>query len=86
MLTLIATAEVRTNQNLEDVEEKLFNFCRTEKGYDHFYGEWLVLDNAEDIEAIKREGFKFYGKMFYRLKNQTFYRKMVCELWEGRKR
>ncbi len=86
MLTLVATAEVRSNQNLETVEKMLFEYCRTEKGYNHFYGEWMVIDNAEDIEALKREGFRFYGKMFYRLKNQTFYRKMVCELWQGRKR
>ena len=86
MLQLVATAEIRKNQDLREVEDLMFDYLRTEKGYDHVFGEWIAITNAEDIEAIKREGFRFFGKLFYRTKNNTFYNKMVYELWDCRKR
>lgn len=86
MLLLVATAEVRKNQDLHKVENMFFDFFRNEKGYDHVFGEWIAVTNAEDIEAIKTQGFRFFQNLFYRTKNNTFYNKMVYELWGCRKR
>ena len=86
MLTLVATCEIRKNQDLHDVEDKFFEYFRNEKGYDHVFGEWVAITNAADIEAIRTQGFRFFGKYFYRTKNNTFYNKMVYELWDCRKR
>lgn len=86
MLLLVATAEVRKNQDLHKVEDMFFDFFRIQKGYEHVFGEWIAITNAEDIEAIKTQGFRFFQKLFYRTKNNTFYNKMVYELWGCRKR
>ncbi len=86
MVELVATAEIRQRQHLETVEEMIFDFFRTEKGYEHVFGEWVAVTNAEDIEAIRKEGFKFFDKLWYRTKNNTYYNKVVCELWKSRKR
>ena len=86
MLLLVATAEVRKNQDLHAVEDAFFDFFRNKKGYDHVFGEWIAVTNAADIEAIKTQGFRFFEKLFYRTKNNTFYNKMVYELWDCRKR
>lgn len=86
MLELVATAEIRQRQHLEIVEEMLFDYFRTEKGYDHLFGEWVAITNAEDIAEIRKNGFKFFGKLWYRTKNNTYYNTMVYELWDCRKR
>ena len=86
MVELVATAEIRQRQHLETVEEMIFDFFRTEKDYDHVFGEWVAITNAEDIKAIRENGFKFFGKLWYRTKNNTYYNTMVYELWECRKR
>ncbi len=86
MLVLVATCEIRKNQDLKDVEQKFFNFFREVKGYDHVFGEWVAVTNAEDIEAIKREGFRFFEKLFYRTKNNTYYNTEVYKLWNHRAR
>lgn len=86
MLLLVATAEIRKNQDLHAVEDALFDFFRNKKGYGHVSGEWIAVTNAADIEAIKTQGFRFFEKLFYRTKNNTFYNKMVYELWDCRKR
>lgn len=86
MLELIATAEIRKRQHLETVEEMMFDYFRKEKGYDHYFGEWVAITNAEDIQAIREEGFKFFGKLWYRTKNNTFYNTVVYKLWQCKKR
>ena len=86
MLVLIATCEIRKNQDLKDVEQKFFDFFREVKGYDHVFGEWVAITNAKDIEAIKREGFRFFEKLFYRTKNNTYYNTEVYKLWNHRAR
>lgn len=86
MLELVATAEIRQRQHLEIVEDMLFDYFRNEKGYDHLFGEWVEITNAEDIIEIREKGFKFFGKLWYRTKNNTYYNTMVYELWECKKR
>ena len=86
MLQLVATCEIRKNQNLKIVEEMIFDFLREEKGYDHVFGEWVAITNAEDIEAIEKDGFRFFEKLFYRTKNNTYYNMEVYKLWNCRKR
>lgn len=86
MLQLVATCEIRKNQDLKNVEKMFFEFFREEKGYDHVFGEWVAITNEEDIDAIEKEGFRFFEKLFYRTKNNTYYNMEVCKLWECRKR
>lgn len=86
MVELVATAEIRKRQNLENVEEMIFDFFRNEKGYNHLFGEWVEITNAEDIASIRENGFKFFGKLWYRTKNNTYYNTMVYKLWKCRER
>ena len=86
MLELVCVCEPRKNQDLETLEQLMFEFLHNEKGYDHFCGEWVAVTSAEDIEAIRRDGFKFFENLYYRTKNNTYYNKAVCELWPVRAR
>jgi len=86
MLQLVATCEIRKNQDLKVVEQMFFDFLRVEKGYEHVFGEWVAITNEEDIEAIEKEGFRFFEKLFYRTKNNTYYNMEVRQLWDYRKR
>lgn len=86
MLKLVATCEIRKNQDLKNVEKLFFEFFREEKGYNHIFGEWVAITNKEDIDTIEKEGFRFFEKLFYRTKNNTFYNMEVYKLWECRKR
>ena len=86
MLELVCTCETRKNQDLENVEQLVFDFLRDVKGYDHFCGEWVAVTNAEDIEAIRRDGFKFFEKLYYRTKNNTYYNLPIYQLWPVRAR
>ena len=85
-LELVAICEVRKNQNLHKVEEMFFDYMREVRGYEHAFGEWVVVTNAADIDAIETEGFRFFEKLFYRTKNNEFYREQVRNLWNYRKR
>lgn len=86
MLMLVATCEIRHRQNLKNVEQMMFDYLRKEKGYDHVFGEWVAITNAEDIKAIKEQGFRFFDKLFYRTKNNTHYNLPVYKLWDCRQR
>lgn len=86
LLELVATCEIRKNQDLKTVESMFFEYLRNEKGYEHIFGEWVVIDNAEDIKAIKEQGFRFFEKLFYRTKNNAFYNAQVYKLWKCRPR
>ena len=86
MVMLVATCELRRRRGqLEDVEEMFYDFMK-EKGYEQFHGEWIKVTDREAVEAIKREGFRYFENLFYRTKNNTYYNKMVCELWTSRKK
>ena len=85
-LQLVATGEIRKRQSLKVVEKMFFDYLRNEKGYKHVFGEWVLIDNEEDIEQITREGFKFFDKLFYRIKNHTLYNQTICDLWNYRDR
>lgn len=85
-LMLVAVSEIRKNFELKAVEEMFFDYLRKEKGYEHAFGEWVIVDNAEDIEAIQELGFRFFGKLFYRTKNIEFCREQVRNLWDYKKR
>lgn len=85
-LVMVAVSEIRKNYDLKTVEEMFFDYLRQEKGYEHAFGEWLIVDNAEDIEAIEKQGFRFFGKLFYRTKNNEFCREQVRNLWDYKKR
>ena len=86
LLELVAVSEVRTNYDLHIVEELFFKYLRETKECDHIFGEWLEIIGEEEIEAVATLGFKYFDKLFYRVKNIEFYNVEVRELWEGRKR
>lgn len=85
MLLLVATCEIRKNQNLEKVEKMFYDFLKA-KGFEQLHGEWIKVTDPEVVEGIKRDGFKYFDNLFYRTKNNTYYNKMVCDLWASRKK
>ena len=80
-LELVAICEVRCNQNVFDVEERCFQFLRQTKGYEHAFGEWVIIDNEDDILAIQSQGFRFFEKLWYRTKHHEMYNEQVRNLW-----
>lgn len=79
MLVLVATTEIRKNQDLENVEKLILDFFCS-KGA-HYYGEWVKITDVETIEAIENQGFKALEKLWYRTKNHKMYNEEVCNLW-----
>lgn len=86
LLELVAVSEVRTNYDLHAVEDLFFDYLRETKECEHIFGEWLEIIGEEEIEAVATLGFKYFDKLFYRVKNIEFYNIEVCKLWASRKR
>lgn len=86
LLKLVAVCEIRKNYDLKTVEEMFFDYFRQVKGYEHAFGEWVIINNEDEINALEELGFKFFGNLFYRIKNNSFYREEVRKLWSYNQR
>lgn len=85
-LQLVATADVRKNFVLEEVEDICFDYIKQNFNGTHKCGEWIFLNDKAEIDAIEQNGFKALGKITNRIKNISMYNTEVCNLWETRKR
>ena len=85
-LQLVATANIRKNCVLEEVENMCFDYIKQSLHGTHKCGEWLFLNDENEIANIEKNGFKALGKIVYRVKNISMYNIEVCDLWESRKR
>ena len=79
LLELVAVAEIRRNQTLRKVE-KMFHEV-LEKSFVHLCGEWYIIEDEEIIEFIENEGFTFFNKLNYRIKNKKMINDLIVNLW-----
>lgn len=79
LLELVAIAEIRKNQTLRKVE-KMFHAELDDK-FENLCGEWYVINDKETIKEIEENGFKYFGKLNYRIKKRQMVNMAIVNLW-----
>ncbi|MBR4155414.1 MAG: GIY-YIG nuclease family protein [Bacteroidales bacterium] len=79
LLQLVAVAEIRKNQTLKKVEKMFHEALGND--FEHLCGEWYIIQDKETIKAIEENGFKFFGKLNYRIKKREMINSTIVNLW-----